>query len=57
MAKVKFTRKQWSFIREALRHQEDGFRNEEGGLTEGFEKMSDDIYKIIDKIDLILNNS
>ena len=57
MAKVKFTRKQWGFIREALRYQHEAFETDYGEILDGCEKISRESDRITDKIDLILKTT
>tara|TARA_R110000823_G_scaffold22644_6_gene67919 strand:- start:269 stop:451 length:183 start_codon:yes stop_codon:yes gene_type:complete len=58
MAKVKFTRREWTYICEALRCQAEGFYTEDGedvvGGCEGLVKRTG---KIQNKIDLILKTN
>ena len=58
MARIKFTRKEWTYISEALRHQSEGFYTEDREVvTDGFEGLVKRTEKIQNKIELILKTN
>jgi len=58
MAKVKFTRREWTYICEALRHQAESFYDEYGEVViDGCEGLVKRTEKIQNKIELILKTN